>query len=476
MSLSLIAHRPHIKIQPSYRKEPKRILKGCVAMAAVNNSIHDTQHHNVKKAVPVILLFFVFALIIDNSFKLISVEIANDLGISASTVSWQATLTGLVIGIGAVVYASLADSISIRTLLSTGVILICIGSILGFIFQGSFMMILISRIIQTAGLASAETLYVIYVMKHLPKDEQKKFLGLSTSSYSLSLVIGSLTGGYISTYLHWTTLFLIPLLTLIVLPFIMKYLPKEKSKKKHVDVLGLFLIAAIATAAMLYISYFNWIYIIVFIVSTVIFLAYISKSSKSLIEISFFKNKHYLNTLAVAFVIYTVQLGYIFIFPFLLQKVYGLELDIISLLLIPGYVTAVIVGTLSGRIAKFLSNRQTISIAMISISISLILPGMFVESSTIVFVFSMILFSGSFAFMYAPMLDTCVSTIPKEKSGMAIGFYNLVLNVAASIGIAYTAAMIDAIQFSTVLFILGIIAVIALFMYWMLVGRLTNSE
>ena len=113
---------------------------------------------------------------------------------------------------------------------------------------------------------------------------------------------------------------------------------------------------------------------------------------------------------------------------------------------------------------------------MIGIAVSVFLPGLFVESSVIVFVLSMMLFSGSFAAMYAPMLQTCVSTIPTEKTGTAIGFYNLVLNVAASIGIAYTAAMIDTIQFSQVLFILAVVAVIALLMYWLLVGRITKAE
>lgn len=72
---------------------------------------------------------------IDNSFKLVSVDIASDLGISATTVSWQATLAGLEIGIGAVVYASLADTINIRTLLSAGVIFIVVGSIIGLTFR-----------------------------------------------------------------------------------------------------------------------------------------------------------------------------------------------------------------------------------------------------------------------------------------------------------------------------------------------------
>ena len=168
--------------------------------------IMNVEYSKIKKAVPILLFLFVFSLVIDNSFKLISVAIADDLNISVTTVSWQATLAGLVIGIGAVVYASLSDAISIRTLFIYGVILIIIGSIIGYIFQHQFALLLVGRIIQTAGLAAAETLYVIYVAKYLSKEDQKTYLGLSTSSYSLSLVIGTLSCGFISPYLHWTNM------------------------------------------------------------------------------------------------------------------------------------------------------------------------------------------------------------------------------------------------------------------------------
>ncbi|MEH7353440.1 MFS transporter [Neobacillus drentensis] len=450
-------------------------------------SLKKDQEYSVKKAVPVTLLLFLLCLIIDNSFKIISVDMAKDFHISATTVSWQATLAGLVIGIGAVVYAALADSMSMRKLFSVGIILICVGSVMGYIFQHSFLLVVISRIIQTAGLASAETLYVIFVTKHLPANEQKKFLGLSTSSFALSQLIGALTGGYVSTYFHWTTLFLLPLITLFTLPFILKYLPKEEGKNSNVDVLGLFLVGAIAASLLLYITDFNWIYLLLFIAAITLFLAYISKNSKAFIGISFFQNKQFISLLGVAFVIYSVQLAYIFLFPFLLEKIYGLKLDTISLLLIPGYIAATTVGALSGKIAKVLGSKQCITIAMSSIIVSLLLGGFFVQTSVVVFVISMVLFSSSFAFMYAPLLDSCICTIEKEKTGTAIGFYNLTLNVAMSIGIAYTAAMMDnsairknflgiisnsdASMYSNILFILVLITLFSLSLYWVLVGR-----
>ena len=337
-------------------------------------------------------------------------------------------------------------------------------------------MILISRVVQTSGLASAETLYVIYVMKYLAVKDQKLFLGLSTSSYSLSLVIGSVTGGFISTYLDWTILFLIPLLSLMLLPFFIKYIPKEESKKSSVDFIGLMLIAATATSIMLYMTNFNWIFIVLAIVGFVLFLAYIKRSSNALISISFFQNKRFVNTLSIVAIVYSIQLGYIFMFPFLIQDLYEYELDKVSLLLIPGYIIAVIVGALSGKIGKFLSSKVTITIAIVSIATSLFLPGLFVENSVFIFVASMILFSGAFALLYAPLLDTCVGTIPVDKKGTAVGFYNLIINVSGSIGMSYTAKMMDSLSYSIVLFVLAIFAALAFLVFWLFVARLINEN
>ncbi|WP_156417590.1 MFS transporter [Paenibacillus etheri] len=447
-----------------------------------------SQEYSIKKAVPVLLLLFLLCLVIDGSFKIVSVDIAKDFNISATMVSWQATLAGLVFGIGAVVYAALSDTISIRRLISIGIVIICVGSVMGFVFQHSYTMVVISRVLQTMGLTSAETLYVIFVTKQLPLNEQKKFLGLSTSSFALSQVIGSLTGGFVSTYFHWTTLFLVSLVTLLILPFILKYLPKEEKRGLNVDVTGLFLVGTTAATLLFYITNFNTIYLIAFIVALVLFLTYISKSSKAFISLSFFKNKQFISLLSIVFVIYSVQLAYIFLFPFLLGNIFNMRLDKISLLLIPSFVLAATVGALSGKVAKMLGSKQCIMIAMTGITVSLLVGAFFIESSFMLII-SMILFACSYAFMYAPLIDSYVGTVGKEKSGTAIGFYNLIMGVGASIGIAYTAVMMDkpslqllpninnpvASVYSTILVVLSLVTLFSLFLYWVLVGRLIKK-
>ena len=383
--------------------------------------IMNVEYSKIKKAVPILLFLFVFSLVIDNSFKLISVAIADDLNISVTTVSWQATLAGLVIGIGAVVYASLSDAISIRTLFIYGVILIIIGSIIGYIFQHQFALLLVGRIIQTAGLAAAETLYVIYVAKYLSKEDQKTYLGLSTSSYSLSLVIGTLSGGFISTYLHWTNMFLIALIVVFTLPFLFKLLPKENNTNKaHLDFVGLILVATIATTVMLFITNFNWLYMIGALIAIIVFI-YL-KCATSISKQIIFQNKRYASFLFIVFVMYAIQLGYIFTFPFIMEQIYHLQLDTTSLLLVPGYIVAVIVGALSGKIGEYLNSKQAIITAIILIALSLILPAFAVGNHISIFVISMIFFAGSFALMYAPLLNEAIKTIDLNMTGVAIGF------------------------------------------------------
>ena len=434
---------------------------------------------NPKSAVPVLLTLFVFSLIMDNGFKLLSPSIASSLGISENTVSLQATLPGILIGIGAVVYAALSDSISIRKLMIFAVIVMAVGSIVGFALQGSFAGVLTGRIIQTSGLAAAETLYVIWVTKHFTGDDQKKYLGYSTAAFQLSLLLGAVGSGFIATYVGWTAFFLVNLVALVTIPFIVKYVPVEDTGHSNLDVFGLFLIATIAARIVLFMQNFNWWFLLPAIAAVAVFGWHISVHRDALITREFFGNKRYTMMLMVVFVVYSVQLGYQFIFPFIIKGLYGWRLSDVSLLLVPGYSAAVIVGALSGRIAQRLSSKRAINVAIAMIALALAIPAFLVGGWVGTFAISMVLFGSGFALMYAPLLSTAIRDVPKTKVGIAIGFYNLTINMAVPIGIAFAAKLLNlglgltefagqspqAATYGSVLLILTIITVLALLLY-----------
>ena len=445
---------------------------------------------NPKQAVPVLLSLFVFSLMMDNGFKLMSPSIASSLGLSENTVSLQATLPGILIGIGAVVYAALSDSVSIRKLMIFAVIVMAVGSLIGFALQGSFGGVLTGRIIQTCGLAAAETLYVIWATKHFEGDEQKKYLGYSTAAFQLSLLLGAVGSGFIATYIGWTAFFLVNLVALVAIPFIVKHVPAEDTGESNLDVFGLFLIAVIAAGIVMFMQDFNWWFLLPAVAGIAVFFWHISVHPDALITKDFFANKRYTMMLVVVFVIYSVQLGYQFIFPFIIKGVYDWKLSDVALLLVPGYTAAVLVGALSGKIAQRLSSKQAIVIAMIMIVLALIIPAFLVGGWVGTFAVSMVLFGSGFALMYAPLLSTAIRDVPKAKGGIGIGFYNLTINMAVPIGIAYSAKLLNLnlsltsfagqsakeATYGSVLLILAITAVLALVLYRVFIRVLERDD
>lgn len=45
--------------------------------------------------------------------------------------------------------------------------------------------------------------------------------------------------------------------------------------------------------------------------------------------------------------------------------------------------------------------------------------------------------------MYAPLIDIGLKLVPVENAGTALGFYNLCINIAMSVGFTYSAYFID---------------------------------
>lgn len=432
---------------------------------------------NPKAAVPVLLFSFVFCLIVDNGFKTMTGPMAAGLGIDPNTASLQASLAGVIIGIGAVVYAALADTISIRKLMLVGVGLIAVGSIMGFVFSGSWPMVLFGRIVQTAGLAAAETLYVIYVTKHLSEDDQKTYLGFSTAAFQGGLLIGALTSGFISTYVSWTAMFLVPLILILVAPFIQKMVPEDEAVEGTFDALGLFLVSVFAASLTMYMQKFNPLWLIPTVLGIVGFVVHVKKNKKALVSPEFFTNGRYVWAIVLVFVIYSTQLGFIFLLPFAASDVHGLSQDKAALLMVPGYVCAILVGIFSGAIGKVLSSRQTIYTALTMIFLSLVIAALGLNLHIAVLICAIILFASGFALMYAPLVNTALINITAAKSGIAIGFYNLTINITIPLGIAYTAKLMDlSFGYSTILWVLAGIALVGAAIYVLADRRMSSAE
>lgn len=440
-------------------------------MAELNGTGKKASLDTIKAAVPVLLFTMVFSLIVDNGFKTMTGPMAAGLGVDGETASLQASLAGVIIGIFAVVYAALADVFSVRKLMLVSIVLVTVGSLLGFVAT-AFWLVLLGRLIQTCGLAAAENLYVIYVTKNLPEKEQKKYLGFSTAAFQAGLLIGALTSGAISTYIGWRVMFLVPLLLLVAVPFIVKQVPNDYTRGSSLDIVGLFLIGVATTGLILYLQDFlpawaRWLLLAAAAVMIGLFAMWIKAARKPLVRPEFFANGRYVFAITMVLIVYSTQLGYIVLLPFAAEHFHGLNQANSAYLMIPGYTCAILVGIFSGRIGKLMSSRATIFTALGLIIGALVMGALAIQIHLAIAIVSITLFASGFSLIYAPLVNTALSNIRPEKSGVAIGFYNLTINIGIPLGIAYTFFMMGtSMSFNAILWVLAFIALAGALVYF----------
>ena len=75
-------------------------------------------------------------------------DIASDFNKEPASVNWVNTAFILTFSIGTAIYGKLSDQLGIKKLLLFGIIVNCIGSVIGFVGHSFFSVIILARLIQ----------------------------------------------------------------------------------------------------------------------------------------------------------------------------------------------------------------------------------------------------------------------------------------------------------------------------------------
>ena len=132
----------------------------------------------VRIAILVVLLLTILTQLIDNAFTLITPILVEKFSISTDVASWVASLGGIGIAIGFFAFSSFTDFFSEKRLLILGLILFCVPSVIGLLFQSSYYVVVIARFIQAVGGISTSALYLVLIARYLPASEQVIWMGL----------------------------------------------------------------------------------------------------------------------------------------------------------------------------------------------------------------------------------------------------------------------------------------------------------
>jgi DHA2 family metal-tetracycline-proton antiporter-like MFS transporter len=398
---------------------------------------------NIGKTLPWILYLIFFSVLNETVFNVSTPAISAQFHLTPSGVSWMMTTFITFFGIGTVVFGRLSDLFGIRRLLTIGIVTYAAGSALGFAGQGSYPLVLAARAIQGAGGSALPALVMVIVARYFAPEVRGRLFGSIGSVIAFAAGVGPVIGGFVSGNLNWSFLFLIPLATLVALPFIARILPREETRPGRIDLLGAGLMALGLGSLILWLTYPDWPWLVAGLLLLALFVLRIRSSREPFIDPALFANKPYRAGVFTIFVLFGAFMGIFFLLPLTLHRQAGLDSQTIGLVLFPGAISGVFFGPLSGRLADAHGNPRVLGIGL-----GLLLAGLVSFPAAIglppwVIGAALVAVNIGVTFFQTGLMNSVSQTLPPEETGVGMGVFNLTGFVAGAVGTAAVAKALD---------------------------------
>ena len=166
----------------------------------------EKMNRMARRAIPLVLIIFIFGILEQQAFGMIFVNIGQQLG-TPELASLITSLPGIALGIVCVIYGSLGDFVSLKKMTLLGVIVFVIGSVIGFVCGGmSIWFVVIARMLQSIGGQVAGSVFLVLVSKYVSQRERVVYYGIFVAVFRFSAALGVVAAGYI-TKLDWRWMF-----------------------------------------------------------------------------------------------------------------------------------------------------------------------------------------------------------------------------------------------------------------------------
>jgi DHA2 family metal-tetracycline-proton antiporter-like MFS transporter len=329
---------------------------------------------------------------------------------------------------------------------------------MGFAFQGFYPLVLLARALQGIGGSSLPALVMVIVARYFAPEVRGRLFGSIGSVIAFAAGVGPVVGGFVSGRLHWAWLFLIPLLTLVALPFVNRILPDEETRPGRIDLPGAALMALGLGSLILWLSYPQWPWLVAGLILMAGFILRILSASDPFIDPRLFANRPYSAGVLTTLVLFGAFMGIFFMLPLMLHGAAGLDSSAIGLVLFPGAISGVFFGPFAGRLADSRGNQFVMPIGLCLLVAGLAAFSLIPGSAYIVLGAALVVVNVGVTFFQTGLINSVSQTLPPEETGVGMGVFNLVGFLAGAVGTAAVAKVLDAklLDFG------GIMAVLAL--------------
>ncbi len=415
-----------------------------------------------KWSILIIVLMFTFMSALDGSIVNVALpKMATALNVTTSSIQLVATSYLIVIAGTVLIFGRLGDMFGKSKMFIFGLGLFTLGSLLCGI-TSSFPILILARVVQSIGAAGTMANNQGIITETFPPSERGKALGFLGTSIALGSLIGPGLGGLIVGAASWEYIFLINVpIGVIALFFAIKLLPKEnKAAKGKLDILGaaLFVFAIVPLFGALYeglsIGFEDPMILLSFaiaIISFIIFIFVEKKKEDPLLQLNIFSNKLFSLSIFCAFITFVGIFCNNIILPFYLQDVMNYTPEHTGLIMMVDPLLLTVVAPFSGSLSDKIGSEVLTFIGLILISLGLVLMATLnVDSNLLITIVFIGIMSIGLGLFQSPNNSLIMSTVPKDKLGIAGSVNALVRNLGMVCGIALATTLLYSMMSSAI--------------------------
>ena len=354
----------------------------------------------------------------------------------------------LVVTSTVLLFGKLGDIIGFKKIFVLGLIVFIIGTFLCGIAP-TLNILLVFRIFQCLGEAMFSPIGIAIVTTCLPSSIQGKALGIMATAGGLGFSLGPVLGGFINSRIGWHGIFFvnIPLGIFLVIAAAKKLCAEQPaSAEKGIDFPG---------AMLIFISLSSLIYAInlvgklgmsnpvilscltAFIVTFILFVIREKGASNPILDLTLFKNLDFTFAALSGFSAIFVYMGLLFLFPFYLSVVRGLDAMRSGLLLMMPALMLMIAAPLAGKISDRIGSRKICSLGMAMTGLAFFMFSLFRPESSTLFILPSLLVAGLAIGCFLPANNKLIMIhAPADKQGTASAVYKIVNSMGGVFGIA----------------------------------------
>ena len=393
-----------------------------------------------------VLVSVPFMATIDTSIVNVALPtLRESLNITMADSSWIVSSYLIAITTVILLFGRLGDIKGKDKIFLNGLIVFVIGSLCcGISFN--FSLLIFSRVLQGVGAAMIMANNQGLITQIFPKSERGRALGMSSSAVALGSILGPALGGLIITYLSWHFIFLINI-PIGVIAFIIgtKYLPhtamKENVKINKKNTLLLCSGILIFFLVLLFyqkISYINISIVLLFLLGLLLIIHYVKIEKKSphpLIDFSLFKIPTFSINLICAILYFIVLNSINIVLPFYLSDVLHFNAKNISLVMLVNPIVLFFAAPIGGTVSDKIGPKKVTIAGLAFISLTVFLMSFLKETTPILYLIIVLGLMGcAMGNFNAPNTNLIMSSVPKEKFGIAGSCNALVRNIGMSLG------------------------------------------